>query len=179
MLDDGTIAFQYIQCYFLSAIDGHVVCVQDISIHPMLFFIVILLPLFHLILIFQYIQCYFLSGSGSGAATMYYNFNTSNVIFYPWWEFSHRKQVEFQYIQCYFLSVFRAPFLCYLHNFNTSNVIFYQSSGEALLNTCTDFNTSNVIFYPEDTGANQFKIRFQYIQCYFLSFLPTSYRRSF
>ena len=55
------IRFQYIQCYFLSITVESPASSNIISIHPMLFFI----------------------GSGSGAATMYYNFNTSNVIFYP------------------------------------------------------------------------------------------------
>ena len=55
---------------------------MDISIHPMLFFIEMIVYFNSPTLKFQYIQCYFLSERRNILLIFILHFNTSNVIFY-------------------------------------------------------------------------------------------------
>ena len=141
--------FQYIQCYFLSLSGATGLTGPAISIHPMLFFI------------------FLCTTSLQG---VFSNFNTSNVIFYPFLFQAHAPE---QFISIHpmlffiilrvryafgFLTISIHPMLFFIAstpvtppqenaNFNTSNVIFYRM-GKALKDEIGNyFNTSNVIFY--------------------------------
>ena len=119
----------------------------QISIHPMLFFILIELP----------------------RSFDTWHFNTSNVIFYLCLQSGQHQIKRFQYIQCYFLSLHNPSTFSRIKNFNTSNVIFYHIYFSGLLPAAFISIHPMLFFIMLELFIRSGVPLFQYIQCYFLS----------